>query len=296
MVTYLAKKYAHLLTKEDIVTLFDLLKKKTGSQSGAAKLCDLTRKTTYDWKEIDDLKGETKEKVLSVLIDNLPKETLALIADRASKYARDSIATYLSVVHSLALQSTSSGEFEENTKLFDQARTRYGGLVAGMYENEIGKMVSDLNQHARSLGTDWHPAPVRIFSERHISELLPSLVSQLTATSPNFVQISQELQVSTEFASELHKVLPRAPQPVQPVAIPYRAYRNIRNAICHVSELQDLSYMHNSPASTCPFTRAATVRYPDTDPQVNWLGTRWMKVDPGVAGLPLSPEIGVPNQ
>jgi hypothetical protein len=292
MVTFLARKYAHLLTKEDIMALFDLLKKKTGSQSEAAKLCGLTRKTTYDWKEIGELKGETKEKVLSVLIDNLPRETLSLIADRASKFARDSVVTYLSVLHSLALQSPSVPEFTENAKLFDEARTAYGGLVAGMYETEMGKMLSDLNAYARSLGADWHPVPVRIFSETHLSELLPIVMAKLRTGSPDFAGISRELQISPELASKLREGMPSAPLLEQGDIAAYTLVRAFSESIRRLSETTDIFYMVNSPASSLSLKQAVNIMDLEQGRQETVHGPRWIKIlDPAVAGPPLNPAI-----
>ena len=218
MVRFLAKKYASLLGKDDIMALFGLLVKAVGSQSKAANLCGLTRKATYDWNGIADPRGSTKEKVLSALIENLPEETLSHIAERAFQSAREVAMTYVSLLHSLAVQATSKDEFVKTARLFDRAQTRYAGVVVGRQDAEIGKMISDVEEQAHSLEIEWSPSPMPVVHENQLGALIRVLAERirLQLPSPDLSAISRELHVSPTFVSTFMDVVgpttPRIPR------------------------------------------------------------------------------------
>lgn len=208
-VKFLAEKYVDLLTKEDIMELFKLLVKAVGNnKSKAAALCGLTRKTTYDWKKIVDLKGRTKRNALSAFLDEIPQDTFRRIADRSFRNSENVVASYFSAIHALALQAHDKAEFVRSVERFDDALTRYAGLIVGSRDEEISRIVTDIMKHGTDLNVNWYPKPMPILHEKELGILIPP-IAELLRTGHDLDDIAREMDISPIIVTAILNVIKR---------------------------------------------------------------------------------------
>ena len=191
--SFTAQKYAELLNKDDLIQLFGLLTKVVGTRKEAAEICGISRKTTYDWTNIGDLKGATKEKALDALIEHLPKETFQRLTERSYKLSREVAMMYLSVIRSSLSQEKNADDFKRSLTMLDNALQRYSGLLIGTYDEEIGTLLLDVGRQVELRGVDWHPKPSPIIDEAELEQMIPEIMESIES-GQNVVTTSRELR------------------------------------------------------------------------------------------------------
>src|SRR5947208_1328085 len=113
MSTYLAEKYARLLSDDDTISLFNRLKEVVGNIKEAAERCGLTRKSVYDWENLtQEIRLATKERVLEQSLELLPIDTLEYLTKQTVDAAYEVLLSNLGTLYENALEQKEPAEFE----------------------------------------------------------------------------------------------------------------------------------------------------------------------------------------
>lgn len=187
--SYIAEKYAGILTEEDVAFIFNLLVKKLhNNRSEAARKCGLTGKATYDWEEATYVKLGTKKKVLAAsLRENFP-ETIEYLLGRNTDRSLDLLRTILSTLYADAIEAGSRNEFESPFAKFETIRVRYQGMIRDEIRNEVADMASLLRKKASDLGVPLQPKTINEFSAEELIDGI-QLIGHLYVENPREAEI-----------------------------------------------------------------------------------------------------------
>jgi len=233
MVSYLAEKYAYLLTKEDAKQLFESLATFHGSVSEAARKCNIqSRKTIYDWKETRDLKLSTKIKILNASLTNIPDKTLSFLLERSEESTSDILHVILSRTFEMAMKQNLSKEaFAELANKFVLITKEHAGIVLERLEEEVGEMNQAIRGKAFDLKVNLPPVPIEATKPTLLLELLPiitkSLPEKVSGTEKfdialklnapvELIDVSSTLTsiIRARYEREFHSATPQTPYPL----------------------------------------------------------------------------------
>jgi hypothetical protein len=202
MASYLAEKYAYLLTKEDAKQLFDSLVNLSGSVSEAARKCNIqSRKTIYDWKETSDIKLSTKTKILNASLGNIPDKTLSFLLKRSEESTSDILHVILSRTFEIAMkQNVSKESFIQLTNEFTIITKEHAGIVLERLEEEVGEMTQAIRGKAFDLKVDLPPVPIETMKPAQLLELLPIIMKAIPekVTQSEKLDLAQKLNIPIE--------------------------------------------------------------------------------------------------
>jgi hypothetical protein len=163
--SYIADKYAGMLTEEDVANLFNLLAKELGeNRSEAARRCSLTGKATYDWEIAAYVKLGTKKKVLEAALKENFLETIEYLLGQSTNRSLDLLRTILSTLYANALEAASRNEFENTLAKFETIRVRHQGMIRDGIQDEVTDMTSLLRKRASELGVSLGAKAINEFS------------------------------------------------------------------------------------------------------------------------------------
>jgi len=190
--TYIADKYAVLLTEEDVSVLFDRLAKEFGgNRSEAARQCGLTGKATYDWERAAYVKLGTKKKVLEASLKKDFLSTLEYLLSKSNDRNLDLLQMILSTLYANALETTSSESFKANFTKFEMIRRRNLGLIRDGMQAEVTDMSTMLKNRATEIGIQVAPKSVNEFSAEEIINAV-QLVGHIYSENPAEAQLVAE--------------------------------------------------------------------------------------------------------
>lgn len=94
--------YSELLSKEDIMELFNSLENKYGSIEGACRVADISKNTVYDWRHTKHIKKDTKMKILKASFEEYPDDMLEFVLEKARKKVLELIEVILLTIYDMA--------------------------------------------------------------------------------------------------------------------------------------------------------------------------------------------------
>ena len=184
MPTYIAERYAGILTKEDVGQLFNALTSKLhGNRSEAARQCGLTGKATYDWEKARYVKLTTKRKVLETCLRIDFLGTVEYLLKRSSERTVDVLRTILSSIYNEAIETNSKEQIIILLDKFNALRTQYRGLINDRIMDEAADMLWMLRQKAQELEVPVPPKSIEDISAKELLEVLP-LISDMYLKNP----------------------------------------------------------------------------------------------------------------
>lgn len=153
MSNYIVDSYAGVLTKGDVLQLFDgLVTTLGGNRSEAARRIDVTNKATYDWKNAKYIKFDTKCKVLSATLELNFLKTIEFLLIRSGDRTVDILRTVCNAIFNEAMETESKSLFSNLIEKFDTIRHLYRGLVIDRLNDEVSEMLFALESKANTLG------------------------------------------------------------------------------------------------------------------------------------------------
>jgi len=255
----IAEKYAHMLTMREFVELYKKLEGTLGSRSLAARKCGIERRTIYGWDITKEIRLNTRERILSVLLEELTEDTLDFLTRKSLESLKDVLHTYLSSLYEKAMiEETSNQEFEKLALKFDQIRKRYEGIIDDNLQPEIGAMMQLTLMHAKELGLSLRPFPNEILRIKELSRIMPSLVKSISASTPCLPvdDIASQFSLPVEFVSTFSTAL-------HDNYIAIRAIEPAGKILSSVSENQQTAAM----ATIIPSTGNHPIRIEQVTPQ-----------------------------
>lgn len=203
MASYLAEKYAYLLTKEDTQWLFRDLHRIYGSLSKAARKANVQRKTIYDWSRTRDVKISTKVKILEALMKAKPDYTLWFILKRSEDSTSDILHIVLTRIFERATMEGLDGKaFVAITRKFERLKQRHAGMIFGYLDEEVSDMSRLIREKAKKLNVTLPPIAIETLKSTEVLELLPTIVRLL----PEKVTLEERLDLATKFCVPIELV------------------------------------------------------------------------------------------
>ncbi len=90
----------------------------------------IERKTIYGSETSKEIRLRTRERILSVLLEELTEETLDFLTKRSVESSADVLRTYLSSLYEKSMsEETSNQEFSRLSLKLDQISRHYEGLI-----------------------------------------------------------------------------------------------------------------------------------------------------------------------
>jgi hypothetical protein len=192
LTTYIADKYAGMLTEEDVANLFNLLVAKLdNNRSEAARRCGLTGKATYDWEEAAYVKLGTKKKVLNTALTETFLETIEYLLGRSAGRSLDLLRTILSTLYANAIEAGSQNDFESALTKFEMIHMRYQGMIRDGIHDEVTDMLPHLRKRALDFGL---PLRTKSLNELSAEELVDAIqiVGHLYIENPTEAELFAE--------------------------------------------------------------------------------------------------------
>lgn len=209
MSTYHIGEYAGALTKDDVIDLFEILK-ESYSISEAARLCELKRKTIYDWEEVDYIKLKTKKKVLNTVINFQPEKTLEFLLKRFEENTADILYIYFTFIYEKAIVKESHKEvFKKFFDRFNEIKQEYSGLIHKRLGEEIGDLSQVFKETAINLGIPVPPLSLNEIKSTDIVEILPDVMRDLFSERYRGLttsSIAKELNLPSELIDALFDI------------------------------------------------------------------------------------------
>lgn len=144
--TMIAKRYAELLTKRDVITLFKRLCGILGSKKAACEATGIERKTTYNWKDVKDITIENKVKVLSKSLEVEPVETLEFLSEKSLNRTGKLLYLTLSTIYDKIMFSKDKNEVNDLSNKFFKVMNKFDKPVTKLIEQEISDMVVEISK------------------------------------------------------------------------------------------------------------------------------------------------------
>lgn len=199
MPTYIADRYAGILTKEDVGQLFDALTEKLhGNRSEAARQCGLTGKATYDWERAGYVKLTTKRKVLETCLRMDFLGTVEYLLKRSSERTVDVLRTILSTIYAETIETNSKEQFITLLDKFDTLRIEYRGLITDRIMDEVADMLWMLRQKAQELKVPAPPKSIEDISAKELLGVFPLIGDMYLSNPQGPLSIARTLDLPLE--------------------------------------------------------------------------------------------------
>lgn len=151
--SYLVKRYAPLLTKYDVQHLFKMLFDHYGTISEAADEAGIQRKTVYDWEKYsEDVKLETKEKVLAHALKIKEENTIKFIINKADQDLSEVTEHYIRTIYEKAIAATEVKTFAKYIGYLNKIQEDHRSIVFDQQFDIIDEMNKMLAEKAIELG------------------------------------------------------------------------------------------------------------------------------------------------
>jgi hypothetical protein len=222
--------------------LFRRLENLLGSRVKAAEACGLERKTIYGWEKTSDLKLRTKKKVLKVLLDQLPEDTLEFMTRRSVESSVDILRIFLNFIYESAVdEKVSIEDFLQLASKFEEVKRKYAGLIIDNLDVEVGDMTRSLAEKASELKLDLPRSAIDVIRLSKLIETLPAMIKALSyeplIAAP---EIAREFRFPLEFVQDLSKALQESLPRITP-QISYPIKRGITAGTIDLMESKSLS-------------------------------------------------------
>jgi hypothetical protein len=175
----LVDRYAYLLTKEDVLALFDrLIEAYGGYRRRASRACGLEHKTTYNWLETQEMRIETKRKVLSEFFNLSGEDAYEILAKKSVESSTDIIYLLLSLIFEKAVSlDAHNEEFHNLLSRFSEIKNKYEGIIRQYLEEEVGGMETSLK--GKKPEEIEFPITSNLIKLSDLNELLPSMIKDV---------------------------------------------------------------------------------------------------------------------
>lgn len=145
--SYLADRYAGVLTKYDVQTLFGWLIEYYGNLSAASNALGIQRKTVYDWdKNSDDVRTITKRKILDAALKCYAERITSFLLEKMYGDLNELLARHISITHRKIMQGTDPSELSRNLAAFRALLDKHGAILLDSDEEKMNHLIDEINQ------------------------------------------------------------------------------------------------------------------------------------------------------
>jgi transcriptional regulator with XRE-family HTH domain len=155
-VSYLADRYAEILTKYDVQTLFGSLEHFYGNLSAASDALGIQRKTVYDWeKNSEDVRISTKRKILDASLKCHLERTILFLLEKMGGDLNELLERHVSLTYRKIMQSSQPGELSRHLDAFRDLLDKHGTTLFESDEERMNHLIDEINK--RAITFNLHP-------------------------------------------------------------------------------------------------------------------------------------------
>ncbi len=199
----IVEKYASLIETEGIIELFDKFEKsKNGNRTLAAKECDITTKSVYDWTKLkENVKLSTKMKVFQKIMEEMPVETFSYLTKKLYDSSTETLMSCLTTMYEQSFDAKDEKEYLQYVHEFENISKEYAGLIYKHRDLEVNHMFSKLYSFAKSHTFDWKPHQTVLYDSEQVKQMIPQIIS--TWVYHGLPVSAEELASRTKFPLEI---------------------------------------------------------------------------------------------
>ena len=208
MPSYIAKRYAPLLTKYDIQMLFRWLTDAFGSIAKAAEVTKVQRKTIYDWDtSTEDVRLETKIKVLEQSIKLDENRTLEFLIRKTDNDLKEALQHYLRYLIENAMKTDLKEDFLKYSSLFHDIQRTHRGAVFDNRPEDIREMNEALTAKAKEFQVDIAEPSVHLIPPEILAEKIIALLKILETTKFTIEEMKKSFDLPSELIDNIGKAI-----------------------------------------------------------------------------------------
>lgn len=206
MPSYIAKRYAPLLTKYDIQMLFRWLTDAFGSIAKAAEITKVRRKTIYDWgTSTEDVRLETKIKVLEQSMKLDENRTLEFLIRKTDNDLREVLEHYLRCLVENAMKTDSKEDFLKYASLFHDIQRTHRGAVFDSRPEDVREMNAELTAKAKEIQVDIAEPSVNLIPPEILTEKTLALLKILETKKLTIEEVKKSFDLPSEYIENIAK-------------------------------------------------------------------------------------------
>jgi len=199
MYDYIVDSFAGVLTKGDVVALFnELVDHYSGNRSRAAREIGVTPATTYGWQDVNYIKHDTKKKVLKAIFEHRHLVAFEYLLGRASDKQTDILRTVLIDLFNKAIVAEEPEEFREVYLKYEEIRTHFRGTIRDHIEEEVSEMNYSIGERADELGVTIFEPSIDDLTARNLIDTLPLIVMEYRTNLSNPAEAARNLRLPIE--------------------------------------------------------------------------------------------------
>ncbi len=138
---YLARRFAEMLTKGDVLELFRMLEQRHGTISSVCERVGIERKTFYNWKYAKQISTETKFKVLKVALEEHPIDTLEFLARKSRERTKEILELLLELLYKEMLEEKDHVRAERTAKRAEEILNEFSIPITEYLRHGIAKLI-----------------------------------------------------------------------------------------------------------------------------------------------------------
>ena len=203
MFEYLAKRFAEMLTKGDVMELFRMLEQRYGTISRVCERIGIERRTFYHWRYAKQINSETKAKVLRVALEEHPIDTLEFLARRSRGRTKEVLELLIEFLRRGIIEEEDPRKAEELAKRAENIINEFSIPITHYLHHEIARLIDAA--HSRGFEVRIEPytgiqlptPPLRTFAEEQERSSFVTYAETLVSTTGT-VFVSEAPQVAPE--------------------------------------------------------------------------------------------------
>lgn len=204
MSSYIIKRYAPLLTKYDVQTLFNWLIDAYGSVAKAAEITGIQRKTVYDWDKVtDEVKLETKLKILEHSVKLDENRTLQFLIEKADNDSKEVLGYYIRYMFEKAMKANSKEEFSKHFSLLRDIQRTHRGLVFDHQMDTIEERNQLLNARTKEFCIDVTETSVYTIPPEILERKVIAFLEILEKRTMTREEMKESLDLPSEFIDNI---------------------------------------------------------------------------------------------
>jgi len=141
---YLAKRFAEMLTKGDVIELFRMLEQRYGTKSEVCDKIGIERKTFYHWRDARQINAETKAKVLKAALEEHPIDVLGFLARKTRGRTKEILELLIEFLRREMLEEEDFKRTKELVKKAEEVLSEFSTPLTEYLRHEITDLIEDV--------------------------------------------------------------------------------------------------------------------------------------------------------
>jgi len=202
--SYLVDRYAAILTKYDVQTLFERLQKSYGNRRKATSELRLQRKTVYDWeKSANDVRMLTKRKVLEASLKVDPDRTVSFLVKKTSDDFKEILQRQIALAYRKMMSSKKKEDFQRNLSMFNQIREMHRGALLDSDIALLDHMIQRINKKAHSFGVESIVRSTRTMPPEYLAQRTSELIDVLRLNRLSKAEIKRSFDLPASYMDSI---------------------------------------------------------------------------------------------